>query len=204
MADIIPAARVDYRDWLTNLKTQAPIRGPIIGADPAKVTGLVATCDAQLQLMTETDQAEAPFLAKQQDEQDGRALNDKAIREELGDWKRLPGWTDADAVALRATSSRPTVDPLTHKVDFKVRIVAGEIRLDWVKKGVWGVHIYARLKGQTQWTRIATDTSSPYMDGRELAQAGVAETREYMLRACDRDENDIGVDSDIASITWGG
>lgn len=168
------------------------------------MTAFVATCDAQLLKMAATDQAEAPFLAAQQDEQDGRELNDKALREELGDWKRLPGWTDADAAALRATSTKPEIDPLSHKVEFTVRIVAGEIRLDWVKKGVYGVHIYTRLKGQTAWTKIALDTSSPYIDGRPLAAPGVAETREYMLRACDRAEKDFGVDSDIASITWAG
>ena len=47
------------------------------------------------------------------------------------------------------------------------------------------------------------DTSSPYIDGRPLAQAAVAETREYMLRGVLTDV-EIGLDSDIQSITWGG
>lgn len=34
--DIIPKGRVNYRDWLTNAKTQAPIRGPIIGWTPPR------------------------------------------------------------------------------------------------------------------------------------------------------------------------
>ena len=93
---------------------------------------------------------------------------------------------------------------MTYKSDVKVRIVGGEIRLDWTKKGAYGVHVYSRLRGQTQWTRIGSDTSSPYIDGRPLAQPGVAETREYMLRGCDIDEKEFGLDSDVVSITWAG
>ena len=205
MAGAIPAGRDAYREWLRNAKEQAPIRGPIIGVAPAKVTGFVATCEAQLQKMQATDDKDNEYKTAAQDEKDGRVLTDQALGEELGDWKRLSGWTDADAVALRTNSpGKPVVDPLTHKVKFTVRIVAGEIRIDWTKGGVYGVHVYTRLKGQTKWVRIALDTSSPYIDGRELTQAGVPETREYMLRACDIDENDIGVDSDIIAITFGG
>ena len=45
--------------------------------------------------------------------------------------------------------------------------------------------------------------SSPYIDGRPLAQANVPETREYMLRGVVTDV-EIGLDSDIQSITCGG
>ncbi len=47
------------------------------------------------------------------------------------------------------------------------------------------------------------DTYSPYIDGRPLAQANVPETREYMLRGIMQDV-EIGLDSDIQSITWAG
>jgi hypothetical protein len=47
------------------------------------------------------------------------------------------------------------------------------------------------------------DTSSPYIDGRELAVATVPETREYKLRGVLNDV-EIGLDSDIQSITWSG
>ena len=76
-------------------------------------------------------------------------------------------------------------------------------RLDEARH-LYGVHIYARLVGQTVWTRIALDTSSPYIDGRPLAVAGVPEHREYMLRGCDINEAEVGQDSDIVSITFGG
>ena len=84
-----------------------------------------------------------------------------------------------------------------------MRIIGGEIRLDFKKRGVDGMHVYCRRKGQTSWTFLALDTSSPYIDGHPLAQAGVPEVREYMLRGVINNE-EIGLDSDIMSITWAG
>jgi hypothetical protein len=44
---------------------------------------------------------------------------------------------------------------------------------------------------------------SPYFDNSPLAQAGVAEKREYMGRGVLHDQ-EIGVDSDIVTVTFGG
>ena len=71
------------------------------------------------------------------------------------------------------------------------------------KRGVDGMRVYCRRKGQTTWTFLALDTSSPYIDGNPLFQAGVPEVREYMLRGV-IDDVEIGLDSDIQSITWAG
>ncbi len=125
------------------------------------------------------------------------------MREEIADWKRLAAWTGQIGSELQAVSTATVFDPTAYKPEFTLRIVAGEIRIDWKKKGVDGVAIYARLAGQTQWTRIGVDTSSPYIDGRPLTAPGVAETREYMLCGMIKDE-EIGINSEIASIAWGG
>jgi hypothetical protein len=203
-SDIIPHARDAYGEYLLRLRGAMTTQGPALGLDPAITSGFQATLDAQKNRMTNTDTAAAALASADGLEKDGRKMTDQVIRESIAAWKLLPAWNTAIAAALEAVSSKPPVDMIGHKVKFTVRLVAGEIRIDWVKAGVYGVHVYSRLKGQTKWIRIALDTSSPYIDGRELAVAGVAETREYMLRACDRDEADFGVDSDIGTITWSG
>jgi len=203
MGDFVPRPRGDYRAWLLNLKTQSVTQGPAIGADAPDVTALQATCAAQITRIDDTDAAAAALQSKQEAEADGRRMTDAALREQIGDWKRLDGWTPEAAAALQAISTTPAFDPSTFKPEFKVRIIGGEIRLDWKKKGADGVFVYCRLRGQTTWIKLAMDTSSPYIDGRPLAQAGVAEVREYMLRGVVNDEA-IGLDSDILSIAWEG
>ena len=63
--------------------------------------------------------------------------------------------------------------------------------------------VYCRLRGSTGWNKLGIDTSSPYYDTHPLATPGVAETREYMLRAI-LDDVEIGQPSDIISIVIGG
>ncbi len=54
-----------------------------------------------------------------------------------------------------------------------------------------------------QFATLIRSICSLYIDGNPLFQAGVPEVREYMLRGVIADE-EIGLDSDIQSIAWGG
>ncbi len=77
------------------------------------------------------------------------------------------------------------------------------IKISFTKKGVDAIAIYSRLRGTANWTKIGVDTTSPFDDTRGLAVAGVPEAREYMAHGVLHDA-EIGVPSDIASITFGG
>src|SRR6185503_1169066 len=98
--------------------------------------------------------AEGTLASATQSQADGRVTTDASLRELIGDWKRLPAWTDAIAAQLQAVATGTAFDPDTYKTEFTVSIVAGEIRLDWKKKGATGVAVYARLAGQVTWTKI--------------------------------------------------
>jgi hypothetical protein len=116
----------------------------------------------------------------------------------------LPNWKSSGADGeLQCSASNSDVDPGSYKPVIKVEIKGGLITLDFKKKGVDGIAIYARLRGTMGWTKIGTDTSSPYIDGRPLAQPNVAEIREYMARGMIGDD-EIGLESDIVSINYGG
>ena len=201
--DYIPQNRDEYRAWLLNLSTQLATVGLTLGLTAPQITAVQATCTGQIARIDALNAAEAELQAKQEADADGRKLTDTALREEIGDWKRVAAWSDEIAAMLQVIGSTPDFDPATYKPEFKVRIVGGEIRLDWKKKGVDSMRIYGRLRGQSAWTLLGVDTSSPYIDGRPLAQAGVAENREYMLRWA-IDDAAIGLDSDIQNISWSG
>ena len=79
----------------------------------------------------------------------------------------------------------------------------GYIRLKFTKKGLDGVNIYTRLKGQAPWTFLARDTNSPYDDNRPLTTPGIPETREYMCIGVISDA-EVGQQSDIVSTVYGG
>jgi hypothetical protein len=201
--DFIPAARGLYRAWQLNLKTKIPTDGATLGLAAGVITSVQATCTAQITLIDAVTAAQSALDAALAAEAAGRRTTDAALRELIGDWKRLSTWTPAIAANLQAAHTSSPFDSTNYKPEYKVSLVAGEIRIDFKKKGVDGVAIYARLAGQTTWTRIGTDTSSPYIDGRPLAAPGVPETREYMLRGMIKDD-EVGIDSDVARIAWSG
>ena len=66
-----------------------------------------------------------------------------------------------------------------------------------------GVSIFSRIAGETEWQELTSVGKSPYIDRRPLKEAGKPEVREYKLRFYDG-FNDVGQESDIASIVFGG
>ena len=127
-----------------------------------------------------------------------------SIRTILTTLKVLPNWKSSGADAeLQSSASSSEFDPSTYKPQFTVEVLGGLITLKFKKKGVDGVVIYARLSGTSGWTKLGTDTSSPYIDGRPLTVPGVPEVREYMLRGM-IDDDEIGLESDVVCLTYGG
>ena len=202
-ADFIPPGKGDYRAWLLNLKTNITTQGPLFSLAAGEVTATTGACTAQIALADAAVAAASALKSALQAEADGKKTTNTLLRNKISDWKQMSGFTPAIAQELRVISSAAAFDPGAYKPEFKVKITGGEIRLDWVKKGADAVHIYGRLRGQPGWTLLGMDTSSPCIDGRPLAQPNVAETREYMLRGVLTDV-EIGLDSDIQTITWGG
>jgi hypothetical protein len=203
MKGFIPANWAEYRGWLLNMKTEIATEGPKFGLTAGDILAIQNTCQAQIDKIDAYMAALAAAAAALETLRDGKTLTDSALREEIVDWKTESGWTDAIAAQLRVVTASTDFDPNTYKPEFTVKILGGEIRIDFKKRGVDGMRVYCRLKGQTSWTFLALDTSSPYIDGNPLAQPNVPEVREYMLRGV-IDDVEIGLDSDIQSITWGG
>ncbi len=75
-----------------------------------------------------------------------------------------------------------------------------EVRVEWVKGSADGVLIESQRAGETVWTLIATDLSSPYVDARAPLVAGQPEVRRYRLRYVVNDVP-VGNYSAVGSVT---
>jgi hypothetical protein len=201
----IPAAWALYRAWLLNLKNEIPTAGPLFGLAAGDITAVVNLCTAQIALIDAYDAAVTAQATALAANRSGKGTTDEALAVFIANWKTqvAAGWTDAIAAQLRVVSSHTSFDPFTFKAEYTLKIVGGEIRIDWKKKGVQGMRIYCRVRGTLGWTFLSYDSNSPYIDGNPLANAGVPEEREYMLRGVMNDQ-EIGLDSDIQSILWSG
>ena len=75
-----------------------------------------------------------------------------------------------------------------------------QVLLKWVKGAYDGVQIESQRAGETTWTLIGMDTSSPYLDSRPPLVAGQPEVRRYRLRYFLND-TPTGNYSDIVTVT---
>ncbi len=74
------------------------------------------------------------------------------------------------------------------------------VRLTFAMQGHDQIEIYSMRGTETTWSLITTDTSSPYVDGRDPLVAGQPEVRQYRARFKDSD-NPVGDWSDVISVT---
>ncbi len=117
--------------------------------------------------------------------------------------KMAGAFTEAIGADLGIIRPESGFDSATFKPVFKVTGQPGTVKIEFTKRETDGVNIYCRLKGQAKFKFVSRDTNSPYEGHTPLAQAGVAEVREYSLRGVINDA-EIGQLSDIVSVTYGG
>ena len=202
--DWIPPKRSDRYLWYKNLSTNVVPEALKFGGVAADATAMKAQADAMIAKMDATEAAAGALDAAREVEQSLEKTNDALIRAKVRNWKTLPGWAASGSEAvLQMKGSGVNFDPNTYKTVLKVTVEADVVKVAFTKKGVDAVAIYTRLRGTAIWRKLAMDTLSPYFDNSPLAQTGVAEKREYMARGVLHDQ-EIGVDSDIVTITFGG
>ena len=116
--------------------------------------------------------------------------------------KGSAGFTNAIGTNMRVVSPPPVaLDLNAAKPTFTAEaLVAGEVRLKWLKGAFDGVTIEGRAPGSATWTPLGVDHFSPFVDTRDNATPGQPEVREYRLRYLLKDEP-VGEWSDTASVT---
>lgn len=170
--------------------------------DAPQGTALKAAADAVLAAYDTTDSAKTTLDGKKAiKDTEGNQL--VIIRSLFKTLKVLPTFKSSGADAeLQSSGSSSDMDPDEYKPVITVSIKGGQITFEFKKKGVDALAFYGRLRGSLIWTKLAVDTSSPYIDGRPLAVPGVAEVHSMARGMIDDEE--IGLESDIVSLTYGG
>ena len=202
--DFIPNKRAENKAWWTNLKDNGTVELAKISLAAPDIAAAVATATDQVAKMQATDDAEAALAAARTMEKAAMQSNEAAIRLAVRNWKTNAAYAASGIEgSLKLKGPESGFDPNTFKSVLKLSIVGGQIRVDFIKGKCDSVAIYCRLRGTVGWTRLGTDSSSPYYDTNPLANPNVPETREYMGMGV-IDDIEIGLPSDIVSIVFGG
>lgn len=201
LSDFMPSKRGDRIEWWTNLKDETPTEGPKIGLTPTEITDTVALATDELAKYAATTAAESALKGARLAEKN--STNEAAVRNMIRYWKTKPNF-DASGVAgnLRLVGTESSFDSSTFKPKLTVSLDGPQVKVDFTKGECDYLCIYARLRGETGWTKLGIDSSSPYYDTRPLAVPGTPETREYMASGVINDV-EVGLQSDIVDILFG-
>jgi hypothetical protein len=85
--------------------------------------------------------------------------------------------------------------------ELSVTVEGGLITIKFKKSGHAGVRIYCKRGNETEFTFLAVDTSSPYVDNRPNLNGAATERREYYAFFFDKDEQ-VGEASSIVTIVF--
>jgi hypothetical protein len=202
--DFVPDSFQNLYDWANQLYTDIATQGPAAGWTAAQVTAFQALVapirDAAKDVLDKIDALDVSKGALQ------AALNANLgpLRQQIRNLKSMGGYTDGMGKSLGVHTPSSAADPNTYQPEIAAEAFPGHVRITGRKRMADSLNIYERLKGQTQWRLVATKrTRFPFDDDAPLAQAGVAETREYMAMGVIGDE-EIGQPSDIVSVLYGG
>ncbi len=137
-----------------------------------------------------------------------------------GQLKAHNNYSKAIGEDLGIEAPETSFDAENYKPEGSAKAVLNEVTIKFKKAGVDGVAIYSKVTTgaavaapsptpaqptpaeAAQFTKIAVDYHSPYVDNRPLTIAGQPELREYYLRGIIDDEL-IGVPSDVIRVSVG-
>ena len=220
--DYYPVKLGDQRNWLENYRNQVSTHGPTIGMDGTEVSNNVTAADNQIVLVDAAITAENAFKAAIDARNDGANVNVKLIRSSVKRGKTSPAYTTTIGDYLGVEGAEGEFDAENYKPEGSAKAVLNVVTVKFTKKGVQGQNIYSKVTTGvstvptppgtpgappsaatlSQFTKLAFDSSSPYIDNRELAVTGQPELREYYLRGV-LDDVEIGVPSDVIRVVVG-
>lgn len=220
--DYYPGKLGDQKNWLFNYRNQISTHGPTLGMTPGEVTNNVTAADNQITLVDNAITAENAFKAAIDSRDDGAKVNVKLIRDASKRNKTSSAYTTTIGDFLGIEGPETTFDEVNFKPEGSANAVLNVVTIKFKKDGCQRMAIYSRViagavttipmpggpgapptAGEIgQFTKLAEDTYSPYVDNRPYAVNGQPETREYYFRGMLNDV-EIGVPGNVIRVSVG-
>ena len=203
MADYIPKNDGDLLKWESNFSENLSNYADALGLTPDEVKAMQNNCKNIGNGINDCTKAQSLAKEAVANKLSIIKINTDGLRTGIQHFKKNKGYTEAIGKALGVVGTDDPVDPDTYKPKISADVFPGHVTIKFTKKGVQGVNIYSKLKGEENWAKLAFDSYSPYTDNRPLHVPGTPETRQYMAMGVVHD-HEIGQMSDILEVTFGG
>lgn len=197
--DFIPRPVDEQDTFHENYLTKLPLHNVALAITPAQVTEANTKVGACRTAYSTQVAAEANMESLYADTRAKRKIANDLIRAQGRQMKANPNYTIAIGQDLGIEGDDSLINKDTMKPILKLFLMPNQhVRISFQKSISDGVKIYTRRAGETEWTLLAFDSESPYIDTRENLAAG-AEMREYKAVYVIGDV-EVGLESDVATI----
>jgi hypothetical protein len=203
MNDYFPKSNAQQVTWLTNFKNKIAIHGPALGLTKEEIESNQDYCNDAISKINAVDVKKTELKAAVKSRDEVLKVKARDFRTKIARFKTAPGFAKSIGEELGVVSSIANMDKTAYKAVIGAELFAGSVRIKFVKKGVDGVSIYHRKKGELAWQFLTRNSKSPYNDKITLATTGQPEHWEYRAYGVINDI-EIGQPSDIVEIVFGG
>jgi hypothetical protein len=206
MADPIPHNDDQFADWTDTLKTAATEIGTRLGFTTEVLASITTQCGNFRTALNNHHTAHNEAEAVTREKENQRQLVETFFRALAQTTKHNPACTDADLERLGIKAPEPPPGegesaPAQPKLTAKAQ-PRFEVHVGFRKGDADDEAIYSRRGNEPDFSLLATDTHSPYVDNRPPLVAGQPEVRDYKGRHR-RKGVEYGPFSDTVSITAG-
>ena len=201
--DYIPRQESLLVIWLQNFKAKIVLHATELGLEPAEITALIAFCDSMIAAVKDAGIAKSTYESVVKNKNTVVDGGVSALRSFVGRIKNAEEFTETIGEDLGILTSIDSKDFSVYKPSLRGEAHPGYVLIKFSKKGVDGINLYSRKKGDSEWEKLNLYMFSPCADARPLAIAGQAENREYMGIGVIKD-HETGMQSDIISVAFAG
>lgn len=183
--------------WLENFIVKIALHGATLGLDSTTISELEDLAQAIIDDINLTTQKKDDWKAQVENKNDTKKDNLETITSEVKQFKEETTYTTGIGDSLGVIGTEDGFDSATYKPDLTVENIQQGRLLKFSKSKTDGVNVYRRNKGTGEWTFLALDNRSPYLDGE--AFSAPTEVEYKVVGVIDLEE--IGKDSDTVEIT---
>jgi hypothetical protein len=202
MRDYLPYTDAELAVWLTNFNHKIATHASVFGINAEDATDLDTHYNTILQAIYEVA-AKKEELAKAVAHKNSALTKGLTLlRKEIVRIKAHRNYTEAIGQELGIIGTATSFNATKYKPALKVVVAGGMVRIKFQKKGVDGINIYYRRKGEVVWRFLARDTRSPYEYRIKLEDPSQPEHWEYRAFGVVKDV-EIGQPSDVVEVIFG-
>lgn len=199
----VPGSNGRLSTWAANYKAKIALHGPTLGLSAEQINDQQTAAQGIIDTLNKIEQKKSELAQATTAKKLFKDNEFKAIRGAAAGYKKVSGYTEDIGRELGVVATGVNITTEDLKPSARLKTEPGLVKVFFNKRKMYGVTIFSKLQGATQWDELTSEITSPYVDRRPLAVDGKPELREYMVR-CYNGRDDIGQQSDVTSIVFGG